>query len=80
METPTGSLLDMSAGTLIILLLVSSVGFGLFLYGKKERRAPQLVAGVALMGFPYIVSGALAMVGIATLVVGGMWLAVRAGA
>ena len=72
--------LHMSTGSLFVALLVSSVGFGLFLYGRKERRVPQLVAGVALMAFPYVVSGVLPALGIAALVLAGMWAALQAGA
>ena len=35
--------MDLSASTLFASLFVSSIGFGLFLYGKKQARIPQLV-------------------------------------
>jgi hypothetical protein len=49
---------DLSAAEIVAAFVVSTVGFGLFLYGKKERRVPQLVAGLAMMLGPYVVGGA----------------------
>ena len=57
--------MDLTAGTLIASSLVSTVGFGFFLYGKKQVRFPQLVVGLVMMVYPYFITGALAMWGIA---------------
>jgi len=70
---------DLSFGTLAASLIVSGVGFGLFIYGKREVRGPQLLTGLTLMVYPYFVSGPLAMYAIAVLLVGGMVLALRQG-
>jgi hypothetical protein len=43
-------------------LLFGSVGFGYFLYGKKQAAVVPLVCGVALMIFPYFVSNTLILV------------------
>lgn len=45
-------------------LIFGSIGFGYFLYGKKQGRAVPLVCGIALMVYPYVVSSTWAMVGI----------------
>ena len=37
-------------------LVLSGIGFVLFRYGRKEDRWPQIVAGVALMLYPYAIS------------------------
>jgi hypothetical protein len=68
-----------SGNALMASLLVSSIGFGLFVYGRKQSRAPQLIAGLVLMVYPYFVSSVPV-----TLIVGGalvlaLWLAVRLG-
>ena len=55
-----------SGNQLLASLLVSSIGFVLFVYGRKLARPPQLVAGLALMIFPYFVGSAAV-----TLAVGG---------
>ncbi len=71
--------MDLSTSGLLASLLIGSVGTGLFLYGKKALRIPQLVCGLVLMVFPFFVSGALMMVGIAAVLLLGLWGAVRAG-
>ncbi len=58
----------MSASTLLWGVLFGSIGLGFFVYGRKQRAIVPLVCGVALMVFPYFVSGT------AWLVVTGMAL------
>jgi len=41
--------------------VIGLVGFGLFLYGKKQQRIPQLGVGLALMVYPYFVPSAVWM-------------------
>lgn len=72
--------LDFTPEGLLSSLLVSSIGFSLFLYGKKQIRIPQLATGIAMMAYPLFITGALAMLSIGALLIGGMWLAVRSGA
>lgn len=43
-------------------LIFGSIGFGFFLYGKKQRAAVPLACGVALMVFPYFVSNTILLV------------------
>jgi hypothetical protein len=38
-------------------MLFGSIGFGFFLYGRKQRAIVPLVCGLVLMLFPYFVSG-----------------------
>lgn len=71
--------MDFSAGPLITSLVIGTVGFGLFRYGRKAERMPQLVTGVVLMVFPYFVPGVVWMVVVATCVIGGLVAAVRSG-
>jgi hypothetical protein len=70
---------DFSPSSLFASLIISSVGFVLFIYGRKQTRMPQLVAGVVLMLFPYVVPGALWMTLVAALILGLLWMALRAG-
>ena len=65
--------------SLLMSLLVSSVGFALFVYGKRQSRPPQLAGGVVLMVFPYFVANPLLMLGIAALVVALLFGAVKLG-
>jgi hypothetical protein len=71
--------LDINYNELLVSILVSSVGFIAFVYGKRQARAPQMIAGLILMIFPYFVSNVLAIFGIGAAVMAVMWLAVRYG-
>ena len=69
--------MDFSLGTIVASLVTGSLGFGLYLYGKNEARTPQLVAGLLLMVYPYVVSGPLALWGIGGAILGGLMLALH---
>jgi len=56
----------MSSATLITGFIVSSIGLPFFIYGKKQKRAPQLVVGIFLMAAPILLRNPL-------------WLGVAAG-
>ena len=49
----------MSTATLLWGLLFGSIGFGFFLYGKRQRMIVPLLCGLALMVYPYFVAGSL---------------------
>lgn len=57
----------MSTSLLFLGLLFGSVGFGYFLYGKRQAAIVPMLCGIALMVFPYFVSNVLilAIIGIA---------------
>ena len=71
--------MDLSPTNLLLSLLIGSVGFGIFLYGRKQQRMPQLVAGIALMGYPYFVASVGWMLAVGAAIVAGLWFALRAG-
>ncbi len=71
--------MDFSAGTLFASLLVSSLGFGLFIYGKKQVRGPQLIVGLVMMAYPYVISDPLVMCGVAVGLIVGLVGALRMG-
>ena len=60
-------------------LIVSSIGIGFFIYGRKQRRLPQAILGLALAAAPYLVPGVAWMLAVSALLLAGLWLAVRAG-
>jgi len=66
--------LAVTGNSLLASLLVGSIGMGLFVYGKRQRRAPHLVIGIVLMVFPYLVPGVALMFVIAAALVGLLWL------
>lgn len=54
----------MSTSLLLWGVLFSSIGFGFFLYGKKQRAVVPLVCGLVLMIYPYFVSNTALLVAI----------------
>ena len=69
----------MDGNALLAGFMVSTIGFGFFMYGKKQARPPQLAAGLLLMIYPYFVSNVLLMFGIGVGLIGLLWLALKAG-
>ena len=70
---------DFDVNSLLASLVIGSIGFVLFAYGKKQGRFPQLLSGIVLMGYPYFVTNVGAMLGIAVAVLTATWFAVRFG-
>ena len=69
----------MDGNSLLASLLVSSIGFVLFVYGKRMSRPPQLLVGLILLVYSYFVSSVWLMFVIAALLVGVLWLLLRLG-
>jgi len=46
-------------------MFVSSIGFVLFVYGRRMNRIPHVLTGIVLLVFPYFVPSVFAMLGIA---------------
>jgi hypothetical protein len=69
----------MSWPAIYLELFLSTIGFGLFMYGKKQRRGPHLATGVLMMGFPYVVHGIGLMLTGAAVLAAGLWAALRFG-
>ncbi len=64
---------------LLLSLAVSGVGLVLFMYGKKQERVPQLVAGLLFMVYPYFVESLLWLVVVAVVFAAGLWQVLRLG-
>jgi hypothetical protein len=71
--------MDFETSSLIASIVVGSIGFVVFAYGKRQQRLPQVVVGLVLMAFPYFVPSVPVMAGIAAALLGGLWLALRRG-
>jgi hypothetical protein len=69
----------LDAGWLFASLIVSSIGFVLLHYGRKMARIPHVLAGVALLIYPYFVPGVVLTLVIAAAVLAVLALAVRLG-
>jgi hypothetical protein len=72
--------LNLDGNSLLLSLLIGSVGFVCFAYGKRQGRFPQMLAGIILAVYPYFVSNLMAMAAIAVAVLVLLGVAVRLGA
>jgi hypothetical protein len=79
MSTRYYRLVALDATWLFLSLIPSGIGFVLFVYGKKQQRWPQLVAGIAFTVYPYFTASVSAMVGVGFVLGGLLWAAVRMG-
>ncbi|MGE5813870.1 MAG: hypothetical protein ACM36C_05235 [Acidobacteriota bacterium] len=64
---------------LFLSLVVSGLGFVLFVYGKKQERWPQLVAGLAFMVYPYFANTLWSLLGAGIAIGFALWYALRLG-
>ena len=56
----------MNTAQLLLGVLFSSIGFGYFLYGKKQKVIIPFTCGLVLMIFPYFIDQTLLSIGIGT--------------
>jgi hypothetical protein len=70
---------DLSPGWLLASFLVSTVGLALLLYGKKQTRFPQLLAGFALLLESAFLPTPITMLAGAGVALAALWVALRAG-
>ena len=64
---------------LFLSLIPGGVGFVLLVYGKKQLRWPQMVAGLAFMVYPYFTPSVASLVAVGTLLGALLWMAIRLG-
>ena len=60
-------------------LIWGSVGFGYFIYGKKQQSLPAMVGGILMMAVSYFVSSALGMSLISVLVIVAVYMLSKQG-
>ena len=72
--------MDLDGNALLLSFAISSVGLGVFVYGKRQSRFPHLLAGATMMAYSYFVSNLLAMAAIGAAILAILWVAVRLGA
>jgi hypothetical protein len=72
-------MLDVDPSYLIASMLVSSVGFVLFSYGKKQRRFPHTALGIVLLVYPYFVTNVALMLTIGGVLMGLLFALVKLG-
>jgi hypothetical protein len=71
--------METNSSNLMASMLIGTIGMGIFMYGKKQQRIPQLIAGLVLMAYPYLVDDASWMFGIGAGIVAALFFAVRYG-
>lgn len=49
----------MDTSSLILNLLFGFIGFGFFMYGKRQQAVVPLICGLTLMIFPYFISSTI---------------------
>jgi hypothetical protein len=64
---------------LFLSMIPGGIGFVLFVYGKKQQRLPHLVAGIALIGYPYFATTAVSMALVGAAICAALWIVVRLG-
>jgi hypothetical protein len=69
----------LDATWLFLSLIPGGIGFVLFVYGKKQGRWPQLVAGLTFMVYPYFTPTIMSMALVGAVIGGALWIAVRGG-
>ena len=58
-----------SAAVLIWGMLFGAIGFGYFLYGKKQKASIPLCVGIVLCVFPYFIANVYVLVGVGVILV-----------
>jgi hypothetical protein len=64
---------------LVASLFVSSVGFVLFTYGRKQRRMPHAAVGILMLVYPYFVTNVPWMLGLVPVLLALLWALTRMG-
>lgn len=64
---------------LAVSLVVSSVGFVMFVYGKKQHRPVQLGAGLLLLVFPFFIRDGVWLGVVGAVICVAVWGSVKAG-
>jgi hypothetical protein len=71
--------MNLDGNALLASLLVGLVGAAIFVYGRKQRRFPQMFVGVVMCIYPYFVPGVALMLTIAVVLLASLWGAARLG-
>jgi len=67
--------MELNIPSLVLSLIFSSIGLGYFLYGKRQQRFQFLLIGLALMVYPYLVSGTTTLTIVGLLLTAGPFVA-----
>jgi hypothetical protein len=65
---------QLNASYLLLSLLWSTIGAGMWIYGKKQRSGPALFGGLALIAISWLISSAIWMSVVAIAIIVGAYL------
>ncbi len=51
--------MNLDTSTLLAGIVFGSIGFSVFVYGKKQSEWKRMVIGIALMGYSYFIPGVI---------------------
>jgi len=71
--------MDTDVLNLFLIIFFSAAGLGYFVYGKRQKQASALLAGLLLMIYPYFTSGTVGIVAVGLLLMAGPFIARRIG-
>ena len=69
--------MKLEPGYLLASLLVGSIGFVLFTYGRKRRRMPHASVGLVMLVYPYFVADVAIMLALCAALCALCWGMVR---
>lgn len=76
---PFGMLGNIDTNWLLLSLVPNSIGFVLFIYGKKRGLTPHLVTGILLMVYPMVATTVTTLLAGGAIIGLGFWYALQAG-
>ena len=73
------NVMELDSATIITGFVVSTVGFSLFLYGRKQRHIPALAVGILMMVVPFLGLSVWLQWAACAALTAGLWVAIRRG-
>jgi 4-hydroxybenzoate polyprenyltransferase len=64
---------------LVLSLITGAIGLGLFVYGKRASRWPQVVIGLLFMLYPYFTPSISSLILVGVILTGFLWYLLRTG-
>jgi hypothetical protein len=71
--------LNIDPNAILLALIPNAIGFVLLVYGKKQARIPQMIAGLLFLAYPYVIDTTLPLILVGLAIGAGLWLALRLG-
>ena len=64
----------MSSANIFASIIFGSIGFGVFIYGKKQSDLKFICVGIALMAYPYFVQNTIASYVVGILLIASLFV------